>query len=159
MPLAGLRPPALPEGYTLDDLDYAVDGREVFEVINAAFSEWEERPERYEDWDGFFGSHANLAPWGSRVLRHDGRIVGAAIAFDYGPANDAWIQQLAVAKEHRGRGLGGALIRASYARFAERGHTHGGLGTDSRSGALAMYEHVGFTVRTSATHWEKDLTR
>lgn len=84
--------------------------------------------------------------------------MGAAIAFDYGPVNDAWIQQLAVTREHRGRGLGGTLIRSSFARFAEHGHTHGGLGTDSRFGtALAMYEHVGLAVRASSTHWEKRL--
>jgi len=97
--------------------------------------------------------------WGSQVLRHEGRIVGATIAFDYGPENDAWIQQLAVDREHRGRGLGGALIRGTFSRFAERGWRTGGIGTDSRFGtAVAMYQHLGFRVRTSATHWEKRLT-
>jgi GNAT superfamily N-acetyltransferase len=158
MPITDLRVPPLPDGYAVTPLDYAADAREAFDVIRVAFDEWRERPgETWEEWDGFLGNHAYLAPADSSVLRHDGRIVGIAIAMDYGPGTDPWIQQLAVAREHRGKGLGGALIKGTFAPFAERGRTHGALGTDSRSGAREMYEHLGFTVRTSATHWEKRL--
>jgi mycothiol synthase len=91
------------------------------------------------------------------LLVHGGRVVGVSVAFDAGPGQDAWIQQLAVVRDYRGRGLGAALVRETFARFADRGFTHGGLATDSRTGALAMYKHLGFTVRSSWTRWEKDL--
>jgi GNAT superfamily N-acetyltransferase len=148
----------LPVGYAIRDLDYARDAREVFDVIDTAFDEFRDRPgDGWEPWDGFIGSHAALAPWASAVVEHEGRIVGASIAFDYGTQLPGWIQQLAVAAPQRGIGLGGALLRRSFARFRAAGHTEASLATDSRTGALTLYEHVGMHVRTSSTHWVKEL--
>jgi len=80
-----------------------------------------------------------------------------AIGFDYGKQHSGWVQQLAVDEAHRGRGLGRALLETSFARFRERGYTHGGLATGSRAGVRSLYEHVGLTVRHSYTHWSKTL--
>jgi mycothiol synthase len=158
LPIAEMRHPALPNGYAFIDYDHGRLGREAFDVINTAFNEWRSEPtEEWPSWDGYIGGHAFLAPWASPLLVHGGRVVGVSVAFDAGPGQDAWIQQLAVVRDHRGRGLGAALVRETFARFADRGFTHGGLATDSRTGALAMYKHLGFTVRSSWTRWEKDL--
>jgi len=156
IPIVGMGHPELPVRFAFVDYDHARDGRATFDVVNRAFNEW--RPEPSEDWpswDAYIGGHAFLAAWASPLLLHGDRLVGASIAFDYGPGQDAWIQQLAVARDHRGRGLGAALIRESFARFADRGYANGGLATDSRTGALEMYAHLGFTVRSSWTRWVK----
>lgn len=158
MSIADAAPPVLPAGYAFVDYDHARHARVAFDVINTAFNEWREEPQDdWPSWDAYIGAHRFLAPWGSPLVVHDGRIVGVSIALDAGADQDAWIQQLAVERAHRGRGLGHALIRETYARFAARGFSHGGLATDSRTGALAMYEHVGFTVRASWTRWLKRL--
>jgi GNAT superfamily N-acetyltransferase len=160
MPISGMTHPELPAGFDFvdDDYNHERDGRAGFDVINTAFNEWREKPDDdWLPWNTFIGRHALLAPWGSPLIVHAGRIVGVSIAFDPGPGQDAWIQQLAVERAHRGRGLGLALIQETFARFAVQGFSFGGLETDSRSGALSFYEHVGFDVRASWTRWEKWL--
>ncbi len=156
--LADAPAPELPDGYSFRDLDVEHDAHEVFDVIETAFGEWPERSkEDLATWHASIGSHEALAAWASPMVIRDGRIVGVTIGFDYGPQNEGWIQQLAVAGAHRGIGLGRALIAESYRRFREAGRTHGGLATDSRTGALTLYEHIGMGVRASYTNWAKWL--
>jgi mycothiol synthase len=62
---------------------------------------------------------------------------------------------LAVAREHRGLGLGRALLQQAFALFHGRGKSSAGLSTDSRTGALELYEHLGMRVVRSYTHHAK----
>lgn len=158
MDLGDLGEARFPDGYEVTDLVYGGDAREVFEVIDAAFASWRDEPsEGFGAWDGFMSTHPSLVEWASPVARYEGRIVGVGIGFDYGKEHSGWVQQLAVDEAHRGRGLGRALLETSFGRFRERGYTHGGLATGSRSGVRSLYEHVGLTVRHSYTHWSKTL--
>ena len=129
MPIAELAEPSPPEGYTLRWMDYANDARATYAMIDAAFREFmADRTDDWASWDGFIGSHERFAPWASPIAVHDGRIVGAAIAFDYGTDADAWIQQLAVERAHRGKGVGAAIVHAAFARFAAQGLRERGPG-------------------------------
>jgi GNAT superfamily N-acetyltransferase len=150
--------PALPEGHAFRDLDYASDARDVYEVIETAFSEWPDREaEPFDVWNGFIGSHDALAPWASPLVVHNGRIIGVAVSFDYTDSDEGWIHHLAVDKAYRGNGLGRALLEETFRRFHARGRRRCGLATDSRTGALTLYEHVGMRVRNSYTRWAKHL--
>ena len=53
------------------------------------------------------------------------------------------MDRLAVRRDQRGRGLATALLADSFARAREHGATRSGLSTDSRTGALGLYERVG----------------
>lgn len=55
---------------------------------------------------------------------------------------------LGVLKEWRGRGIGKALLRRSFAEFAGRGMREARLGVDTQNvhGAVALYEGVGMSV-------------
>jgi hypothetical protein len=53
--------------------------------------------------------------------------------------------------------LGRALLQESFRRFKAMGWDRAGLATDSRTGALSLYEHVGMRVDRSYTRWVKDL--
>jgi mycothiol synthase len=159
--LAELAEPRVPEGYALEDLRYEDDARVVFDVIERAFAAFRSADEpgvSFEDWGAHVGGHAALAAWASPVARHGDEIVGAAIGFDYGPDEPGWVIDVAVDERHRGRGLGRALLETSFAAFRDRGHMTGSLSTNSRSGALTLYEHLGMHVSRSYTHWVKDLT-
>ena len=67
------------------------------------------------------------------------------------------MHQLAVAREHRNLGLGRALLLRAFELFHARGRASVGLSTDSRTGALGLYEHVGMRVVRSYTHHAKRL--
>jgi mycothiol synthase len=132
------------------------DDREVFGVIEGAFSEWPHRePETFDDWRAWMIGHDAFTPDRSRVAVTDHHIVGVALALDYGPQNEGWVHQLAVDADHRHRGIARALLLDVFASFQERGSRECGLGTDSRTGALGLYEKVGMRVRRSYTHWTK----
>ena len=67
------------------------------------------------------------------------------------------MDQIAVRREARGRGLGRALLVAAFAEARSRGATISRLNTDSRTGALGLYEHVGMVVVETYEHYAVDL--
>jgi ribosomal protein S18 acetylase RimI-like enzyme len=61
-------------------------------------------------------------------------------------AEDCWLEDLFVAEEGRGSGLGRALAEAALARAAERGARRVDLDTDvDNTPARALYASLGFT--------------
>jgi len=146
--------PELPEGYAIRDFVPGTDDGIVQALIDAAFLEWSDRaPESLEDWRAKTVARPRFRPWLLPVLTTtDGTIVGAAVLMDISGENEGWVQQLAVSPEHRGLGLGGALLGESFGRFHARGRRRCCLNTDSRTGALGLYEHVGMSVTRSYTH-------
>ena len=62
---------------------------------------------------------------------------------------DAFIARLATAKEQRGRGLAQALLVDAFAAGREHGALRSELSTDSRTGALGLYEKVGMVVTST----------
>ena len=59
-----------------------------------------------------------------------------------------YVDSLGVLKEWRGRGIGKALLRRSFAELAGRGSPEVRLGVDTQNvhGAVALYEGVGMSV-------------
>jgi len=84
--------------------------------------------------------------------------VGAVISYDYPDAGEGWISQLATKATHRHRGIALALLRTAFGWFHERGRTVAGVSTDSRTGALGLYEKVGMRVVRQYTRYTKPLS-
>lgn len=148
--------PRLPDGYQLGAFVPGEHGRAAFELIDAAFNEWPDRQGHdFQDWAVQTLAHERFVPAASPIIVHEGRLVGVAVNFDY--STEGWVHQLAVARAHRGVGLGRALLGASFERHRRGGHTSVGLSTDSRTDAIALYEHVGMRVRRSYTRWSKQI--
>ena len=65
-----------------------------------------------------------------------------------GGVRDAWIGQLGVRRPWRGRGLATALLVRGMAAFRSAGMDAASLGVDTENptGAVGLYERVGFTV-------------
>ncbi|GAA1889251.1 GNAT family N-acetyltransferase [Lapillicoccus jejuensis] len=143
-----IEPQPLPAGYAVRGLEPGEE-RLAYGVVERAFSEWPDRtPTAYEDWaavtvlrPGFTRSMLRL------VTAPDGAVVGAAVVVDSGAT--AYVDQLAVERAHRGRGLARALLVDAFAGGRSRGRTRCELSTDSRTGALGLYEKVGMTVTST----------
>lgn len=152
--------PQLPGGLTMRDWRPGDDDRAVWRVIEDAFSEWPGRDEEtpFEDWKASIADHDAVRPDTTPLVVDGDRVVGVAVGMDYSAnANEGWVQQLAVDASYRGRGLGRALLQESFRRFRSMGWDRAGLSTDSRTGALSLYEHVGMRVDRSYTSWTKRL--
>lgn len=137
-------PPTLPVDVTLRTAR-PEDDRALYEVVDTAFGDWDDRDTSmaFEDWRASYLERA-ADPELVLVLEAEGQLVGAALC--QVEDGEGWVDQLAVARPYRGRGLGGALLRASFARFRDRGIDVAALTTDTRTGARTLYEHVGMTV-------------
>jgi GNAT superfamily N-acetyltransferase len=151
-------PPPLPRGYGFRPFRLGVDDREVYDVVERAFSEWPDRdPYPYEDWRVRTVEMPGFDPTAQVVIVHDERIVATANTAEPAQGTEGWVHQLAVEREHRGRGLGRALLQQTFVEFHARGKSSVGLSTDSRTGALGLYEHVGMRVTRSYTHHAIEL--
>ena len=62
-------------------------------------------------------------------------------------APDCWLEDLYVQESARGRGLGRALVEAAFERARERGCRRIELDTtDDNTGAIRLYENLGFSL-------------
>jgi mycothiol synthase len=144
-------PPTLPAGYAIREFVRERDDRAVYRVIEDAFGEWPDaEATTFEDWAAETFERPGFAPEQIGTVVHGDAIVGAATLIQ--DEDVLWVAQLAVAREHRGRGLARALLVHSFGIAWRRGLRHCGLATDSRTGARGLYEHVG--MRVTRTFWE-----
>jgi mycothiol synthase len=149
----------LPEGYairTATPEEYPA----VHEVIEDAFLEWSVRERSsFADFLAVTVQRPGFEPWHFRVVTDPtGTIVGSALVQMYlGAEIEAFISRLAVRRDQRHRGLAQALLVDSFARGREHGATRSALSTDSRTGALSLYEKVGMEVTDVWVHRAVDV--
>ena len=147
---------ALPGGYRFHPYRQGEDEREIFALIDTAFDEWRGSTSESMGFDNWAASTLyRLEPELVILITHAECIAGTAIGHDYGPHGGGWIQEVAVAREHRRQGLGRALLEEGFRRFRDLGRRQCGASTDSRTGALGLYERSGMSVRRSCVRWMK----
>jgi len=149
--LPGGRPaPALSEGYRFRPYLPGDDDLEIYRLIDEAFAEWRNADSESMGFENLVAcTLRDVAPESVVMLEHADRLVGVAVGHHYELEREGWIEQVAVRREHRGQGLGRALLEESFRRFREAGRTRCGVSTDSRTGALGM------SVVRSYTRWVK----
>ncbi len=151
-PVAGR---VLPPGYAVRPFR-PEDAEEAFAVVAEAFGEWMTGPARtFAAWEATVLRRPGVDPGTFRVATLDGRLVGVCVVFD--GAEEAWVSQLAVHRDHRGRGVAQQLLAETYAAARARGLGAGGLSTDTRTGALDLYLRLGMRVRHTMHNWSRDL--
>jgi GNAT superfamily N-acetyltransferase len=126
--------------------------RAAYKVVEDAFSEWPDRTHRtFEDWDAGVTQRPGFEPWHLRlVVDPGGAVVGVAYVFR--SRESAFIPYLAVRKDQRRQGLARALLVDAFAAGREHGVSRLELSTDSRTGALGLYERVGMEVISTWLH-------
>ena len=134
----------LPEGYVVrtagpDDL------RAAHDVLEDAFLEWSVRErEPFEDFAAATSGRPGFEPWNLRVaVDPEGAVVGVSLVLVSDNGRTGYVDRLAVRRDQRNRGLAQALLVDSFAQARAHGTSTSELSTDSRTGALGLYERVG----------------
>jgi len=158
----------LPEGVEIRPVMLGRDERKAYRTVEDAFGEWPDRdPVSFEDWAAVVLHRPGFESWQLLVaVEHepgvstggDGgeeQVVGVCFVI---PSRDTgWVQYLAVRRDRRGRGLPRALLLRAFGEARARGMSKAELNTDTRTGALDLYLHVGMRVKETFVHWAKDL--
>ncbi|MFG3114312.1 GNAT family N-acetyltransferase [Streptomyces sp. NPDC048197] len=151
--------PAVPEpptGVTVRPFR-AADGPAAHVLVQDAFDEWQERRQAYEEWAAHTVERSAFAPRLSALAFVGDQLVGAALALDVPSTDEGYLEQVAVRRDHRGRGIARLLLRDTFRAFHRAGRRTCTLWTHSDTGALDLYLRVGMTVRHSSTVFRKDL--
>ena len=146
--------PTAPNGITLRPIR-SDDEATTMAMFEAAFSEFADRlPSSEAAWRAGTVEREGFVPDDLIVALDGDAIVGGALLLD---SEEIWVDKLAVAATHRHRGIARALLHTAFTRSFDRGYDHTMLSTDSRTGALSLYERVGMRVTRSFTNWGLDL--
>ncbi|MGY1664820.1 GNAT family N-acetyltransferase [Geodermatophilus sp. SYSU D00696] len=147
----------LPDGYSIRTAAGEADHRAAWTVVEDAFLEWSQRDRRsFEDFAATTVRRPGFEPWHLRVVADPhGDVVGACFLVTGGP--DGYVDKLAVRRDRRGLGLARALLADAFANARRHGATRCELSTDSRTGALSLYERVGMVVTGTWVHRAVDL--
>jgi ribosomal protein S18 acetylase RimI-like enzyme len=130
------------------------DHRAIFDADIEAFQDhWGHTPGLDSDFAArFAGPEINTALW---CVAWDGdQVAGVVMNAIFEDENRelgirrGWLDRVSVRRPWRGRGLGKALCAASFAVLREQGIDEAWLGVDAANptGALRLYEGLGFTV-------------
>lgn len=149
--------PNFPKGISVRTFVPGVDDEAAYRVVEDAFNEWPSRePATFDEWAVSTIRRRDFEPDLLQLAMAGEQVVGVVYSIDY-PNDDGWIQQVAVAATHRHRGIARALLQRAFAMSWDRGDRVCGLSTDSRTGALGLYEKVGMRVIRSYTNYVNEL--
>jgi mycothiol synthase len=149
--------PRLPEGIEIRPIDLPGEEIQTLQIFEDAFSDLDDRVALPLDyWRSTTIEREGFAPADLLVAVDDDRVIGAAFLIE---SNEIWVDKLAVASTHRNRGVARAILGTAFRRSFDLGYDHTSLATDSRTGALTLYERIGMRVTRSFTHWAIDLSR
>jgi mycothiol synthase len=141
------------------------DHRRIWDADVEAFADHWERGKRVEeDFVGWF-----TAPWLDTSLWQvawDGEeVAGSVLTAIHAEENErlglriAWLDHVSVRRPWRRRGVAAALIASTLQILQERGMEVAALGVDAENptGALALYEGLGFRRHKTGIAYRKDL--
>lgn len=151
-------PAAFPAGVELRPFDKDAHARLVWEAQNDSFSEhWGMVPKTFEVWAGRRFDLSDFDPTLWQVAWAGDQIAG--FSQNRYRAGIGWVGTLGVRKPWRKKGLGQALLLASFADFYRRGTTTIGLGVDASNttGATRLYERAGMQIASEFVTFEKEL--
>ena len=145
-----------PEGIAIGPIEPLDDLKAIHAVLEAAFADDPgDHPEPFEAWPEGHMTSPNYDPTLWLLARDGGVPVGVLIAT--GGEDAGWVDWLGVLASHRGRGIGIALLRHSFAKFAARGLRRVRVNVDAEnvSGATRVYERVEMHIVNRWDLWER----
>ncbi|MFC4020635.1 GNAT family N-acetyltransferase [Micromonospora sp. GCM10011542] len=147
-PLADLpAEPPLPPGVTVRPVrpDDEADLRQFHRIYDTAFRDTpDHEPLPYDRWRARIGDVTAWDEW--FVAEVDGVPAGALQSSDQAlDQHEGFVRSLSVLPAYRRRGVGAALLRRAFARYAQKGRQAAGLGVDltNPTTPLSLYQSVG----------------
>ena len=141
--------------------------RAIWDANEEAFRDhWGHTPLTESDYQGFLAQpHQDTSLWQIAWDTATNQVAGVALNLIDSQVNAefkrqiGYVDDLSVRRPWRQRGLGRALLIASLHAFKARGMTTAGLGVDSEnpSGALGLYESVGFRQKEHSVAYRKEM--
>jgi ribosomal protein S18 acetylase RimI-like enzyme len=146
----------LPAGYTIREATRD-DDEACWTVLEDAFLEWSVRErEPFDDFVARTIERPGFEPWNLRLVTDPaGAVVGVTVIVLYD--TEAYVSRIATRKDQRGKGIAQAMLVDAFAVARTHGATTSGLNTDSRTGALGLYEKVGMQVTQNWVNRAIDL--
>jgi ribosomal protein S18 acetylase RimI-like enzyme len=166
-PITGSLPEhALPDGLEMRPVTED-QYRAIFDADNEAFEDhWGNRaPEEAGFQAHFYGPESEPQIW---CVAWDGaEVAGVVMNAIFTEENEAlgirrgWLEHVSVRRPWRGKGVAKALCAASFRVLRDRGMTEAWLGVDGSNptGALQLYEGLGFTARRRWMAYGRPLDR
>jgi mycothiol synthase len=151
-------PPVWPAGVRVRTFQREADARAVHRLVQDAFADIGNQPPRsFEFWEQTSLERADFDPTVWFLAIAGGELVGVDLCFS--GELGGYVAQLAVRRDHRGRGLGLALLRHGFGELYRRGDRTVYLHVDSenRTGATRLYERAGMRVQHRFDTWVKRL--
>lgn len=144
----------LPAGLVLRDArpdEHAL----VWTVIEDAFGEWRDRG-AIEDFAAMVWDRPGHEAWNLRLcVDPAGAVLGATHVYLTG--DTGYVARVAVRHDRRGLGLARAMLADAFTLARAHGAVRCYLSTDSRSGALGLYEKAGMVVSSTWVNRALDL--
>ncbi len=142
--------------------------RRIWEAEVAAFAgHWGASPDHGSEaaWREFLADPLNAQADLWQVAWAGDEVVGMVRPFVHAIENDrlgvrrGWCENISTAASWRGRGIASALICRALRALRDRGMTEAALGVDAQNetGALRLYEKMGFREVARETEWRRPL--
>jgi mycothiol synthase len=154
----------LPSGLEIRPVAVA-DHRRIWDADTEAFRDhWNSGERTDEDFASWFDKpELDTGLW--RVAWDGDEVAGSVMNFIWPKENEVlglqrgWLEHVSVRRPWRRRGLAAALIAESLRALRAAGMTEAALGVDAenQSGALRLYEMMGFVRQRTGVSYRKDL--
>ena len=164
--LGGVPDLSLPEGVEVRPVEES-HLRTIFDADTEAFRDhWGFVEPSESQWVRFLEDpHRDESLW--KVAWAGDAVVGMVRSFVNQEENETfhrkrgWTEYISTHRDWRGQGIAAALIALSLIELRSRGMTEAALGvhTDNPTGALGLYERMGFVTKAIDAVWEAPLTR
>jgi ribosomal protein S18 acetylase RimI-like enzyme len=157
---------SLPPGISLVAWPSERDSQ-ALDAFNSCFAEhWGFLPLTDEIWRLWFVEHSSFRrDLSSLAVTQDGQVIGCLLSqvrpeeTQSNGFQEGWIQELGVLKSWRGQGIGSAMLCHALRAYQAAGMQSAGLmvDTDNQSGALAIYQRLGFQEIRSTLVFRKTV--
>lgn len=150
--------PVLPAGLEFRPFIKGEQDIAVWQAQNEAFRDhWGSHDSTFEDFTHDRFNFPNFDPTLWQIIWDGNEIAGFSL--NRIRMGIGWVGTLGVRRPWRKKGLGLALLHASFGEFYKRGHKTIGLGVDASNptGATRLYQRAGMHVVSEFLTYEKEL--